>query len=70
MSLCVESSALVFGKFEGVLEMHRFHPVDTVEYLTLITRNGVESHCNANGVLVDLEKKYSLMELNNGKSIG
>ena len=33
-SLCVESAAHVFVKFEGVLEMHRFHPVDTVEYLT------------------------------------
>ena len=22
------------GKFEGVLQMHRYHPVDTVEYST------------------------------------
>ena len=29
-----ESSARMFGKFEGVLQMHRFYPVDTVEYLT------------------------------------
>ena len=34
MSLCVEASARMCGKFEGVLEMHRVYPVDTVEYLT------------------------------------
>ena len=30
----------------------------------LLTFNGVESHCNANGVLVHLYTKYTLMELN------
>ena len=34
MSLCVESSGCMFGRFKGVVEMHRFYPVDTVEYLT------------------------------------
>ena len=34
-----------------------------------LTCNGVESHCIANGVLVHLSTKYSLMELKNGTSI-
>ena len=33
MSLCVESSTRMFGMFEGVVETHRFYPVDTVEHL-------------------------------------
>ena len=33
-----------------------------------LTCNGVESHCNANGVLVHLERKYTHMELKNGTS--
>ena len=33
VSLWEESSARIFGTFEGVVEMRRFHPVDTVEYL-------------------------------------
>ena len=34
VSWCVDFSARMFGKFEGVLQMHRFYSVDTVEYLT------------------------------------
>ena len=33
VSLWVESSARIFGKFEGVEEMRRFYPVDPVKYL-------------------------------------
>ena len=29
----VRVSVSVFGRFEGVEEMHRFYPVDTVEHL-------------------------------------
>ena len=60
MSLCVQSSERMFGKSKGVLEMHRFYLVDTVEYLTLIihvTCNASKSHCHANSVFVDLLKK-------------
>ena len=31
VSLCVESSGRMFGRFQGVVEMGRFYPVDTVE---------------------------------------
>ena len=48
----VESSARIFGRFQGVVEMRRFYPVDTVEYL--INLQWRRSHCNANDVLVDL----------------
>ena len=48
----VESSARIFGRFQGVVEMRRFYPVDTVEYL--INLQWRRSHCNTNGVLVDL----------------
>ena len=41
-----------------------------VSLLFLLTSNGVESHCNANGVLVDLSTKYAVMELKKGTSIG
>ena len=30
LSLCLESSARIFGGFQGVVEMRRFYPVDTV----------------------------------------
>ena len=33
VSLWVESSARVFGTFEGVVEMRTFYPVDIVAYL-------------------------------------
>ena len=70
MSLCVQSSERMFGKSKGVLEMHRFYLVETVEYLTLIiTFNASKSHCHTNSVFVDLLKKYTLFELNYGKSI-
>ena len=42
----------------------------TREDISLLTWNGVESQCNANGVLVHLQTKYTLMELKNGTSIG
>ena len=32
MSLCVESSAHICGRFLGVVEVCRFYPADTVEY--------------------------------------
>ena len=41
-----------------------------VSLLFSLTINGVESHCNANGVLVHLSTKYALMELKTGTSIG
>ena len=44
MSLWEESSAHIFGRLQGVVEMSRFYLVDTVEYLiNLQWRNGVES---------------------------
>ena len=52
MPLWAESSARIFARLHGVVEMGRFDQVDAVEYL--IVCNGVESRCNANGVLVDL----------------
>ena len=52
VSLCVESSARIFGRFQGVVEIRRLTLVETVEYL--INRQRRRSHCNANGVLVDL----------------
>ena len=42
----------IFGRSQGVVEMRRFYPVDTVEYL--INLQWRRSHCNASGVLVDL----------------
>ena len=47
--------------------MRRFYPVDTLEYLIKLQWH--RNHCNANGVLVDLETKYNFMELKNGTSI-
>ena len=41
-----------------------------VSLLFSLTGNGVERHCNANGVLVHLSTKYALMELKKGTSIG
>ena len=41
-----------------------------VSLLFSLTSNGVERHCNANGVLVHLSTKYALMELKKGTSIG
>ena len=38
--------------FRGVVDMSRFYPVDTVKYL--INLQWRRSHCNANGVFVDL----------------
>ena len=33
LSLCVDSSGRTFGRSQGVAEMCKFYPVDTVEYL-------------------------------------
>ena len=41
-----------------------------VSLLFSLTSNDVESHCNANGVLVHLSTKYAVMELKKGTSIG
>ena len=35
-----------------------------------VTGNGVESHVTRMALLVDFSAKYTLMELNNGNSIG
>ena len=48
----VESSASIFGRFQGVVEMRRLYPVDTLEHP--INLQWRRSHCNVNGVLVDL----------------
>ena len=57
MSLWVESSARIFARFQGLVEMHSFYPVSTVEYL--INLQWRRSHCNANDVLVgSLNKIY------------
>ena len=42
----------IFGRFPGVVEMRRFYPMNTAEYL--INLQCRRSRCNANGVLVDL----------------
>ena len=34
LALCVESCGRMLGRFQGVVEMRRFDPVDTVEYLS------------------------------------
>ena len=56
------------ARFEGAGVMRIFLWC-TRENISL-TCNDVESHCNANGVLVHLSTKYTLMELKNGTSIG
>ena len=43
--------AYEFGRFQGIVEMRRFYPVDTAD---MSRSNEVESHSNANGVLADL----------------
>lgn len=43
MSFWVESSARIFGRFQGVIEMCRFYPVDTVEYLSSWGHGGGET---------------------------
>ena len=48
--------------------MRRFYPVDTME--CLINLQWRRIHCKANGVLVGLLTKYTLMELKNRTSIG
>ena len=58
-SLCIESSARIFVRFQGLVEMRRFYPVDTVQYL--INLQWGRSHCNVNGVLGDLWAKYTLI---------
>ena len=56
MSWFVEYSARMFGKFEGVLTNAYILSSGHSRILNF-TCNGVESHYNANSVLVDLLKK-------------
>ena len=51
----------------GVVESRRFHLVNTMEYL--INSQWRRSRCNANGDLLALKTKYTLMDINSGKYI-
>ena len=56
-----------FLRIERVVEMRRFLWWTQNDKLN---RQWRRKSCNANGVLVDLGTKYTLMKLNNGKSFG
>ena len=49
--LCFESSASIFGSFQGVVESHSLHQV-TIEYL--LNLQWRRSRCNTNGDLLAL----------------
>ena len=65
-SLCFESSASILCSFQGAVQSLRFHLINTMEYLINLKWR---RRCNANGDLLALNTKYTLMDIKNGKSI-